>query len=135
MTEKEKMEIEAKEKKEISTHHGEQLQEGVFFQPNVDITEDENALILLADLPGVANDSVDIDLREGVLTLTAKVDPLETNRKLVYKEYNIGGYQRRFSVSKDIDTEKISAKLDNGVLRLTLPKLASRKPRKIEIST
>ena len=134
MTDKEKKELEVTEKKEIDTSTGEPTKQGTWYVPEVDITESDEAIILFADVPGVRSENLDIDIREGVLTLTAEVEPVPVARNLVYREYEIGGYQRRFTVSDRIDPGRIVAKLDNGVLTLTLPKAEEHKPRKIKVT-
>jgi len=135
MTMKEKKELEVSEKKKIETQSGEATFEGVTYVPDVDIMENEEALMLHADLPGVKPEDVDIDLREGVLTLTAKVERPEHNHRLIYREYEIGGYQRRFTLGERIDASRINAKFNDGVLTLTLPKAEQAKPRKIKIES
>jgi len=134
MTDKEKKELEVSAKKSIEKSEGEPTREGVTYIPYVDIIEDADAITLVADLPGVKKENLDIDVREGVLTLTATVEPASENWRSVYREYDIGGYSRRFTLGERIDQEKISAKLDNGVLTLALPKAEKAKPRKIEIT-
>lgn len=135
MNTKEKNELEVTKKKEIESSTGEPMSEGVTYVPDVDILESEDAILLHADLPGVKPDDVDIDLREGILTLTAKVERPESQQRLIYREYEIGGYQRRFTVGERIDAGKINAQFDNGVLTLTLPKAEEAKPRKIKIQS
>ena len=135
MTNKEKKELEVNRKKEIDASQAEPTHEGVSFVPEVDINENDDGITLLADLPGVRKEDLEIDVREGVLTLTATVEPSSQNRNLIYQEYEIGGFQRRFNLGKGIDVENIGAAFDNGVLNLFLPKAAEHKPRKIEIKT
>jgi HSP20 family protein len=72
-------------------------------------------------------------VREGVLSLTATVQPLQEHWQSLYREYQEGGYERLFSLGDRIDSEKINAKLENGVLILVLPKAEAHKPRKITI--
>ena len=126
--------LEIAEKKTIEKIDGEPTREGIMFQPSVDIIEDAGSIILFADLPGVKKDAVDIDVREGVLTLSATVDMPPESWQPVLREYQLGGFGRRFSLSEKIDTQKITANLEHGVLRLELPKVAEHKPRKIAIS-
>lgn len=135
MTEKEKKELELIEKKEIEAQRGEPTREGVLFVPYVDIAESDEAITLYADLPGVKSENLDIDIRDGVLTLTATVPTAEKHHRLIHKEYEIGGYQRRFTLGERIDTGKINAKFNNGVLTLNLPKAEEAKPRKIKIDS
>lgn len=134
MSEKKK-EIEVKTKQAIDRSDGEPTQSGVFFEPDVNIYETEEAITLVADMPGVASSDLDIDLRDRVLTLTATVRPPEARFRPVYREYQIGGFSRRFTLGDAIDQKRISAEIKNGVLTLALPKAEKLKPRKIEIKT
>jgi HSP20 family molecular chaperone IbpA len=133
MTEQAKKDLEVAQKKTIESRDGEPTREGIVYQPHVDIIEDAQAITLFADLPGVAKESVDIDVREGILSLTAAVKSLPDTWQPMLKEYELGGFSRRFSLSEKIDTTKINAKLEHGVLTLELPKMEEHKPRKIEI--
>lgn len=135
MTDSKTKEIQVKPKQEV-TSPAEQTRPGVVFTPSVDIFETERELTLLADLPGVTADNLTIDLRENTLTLTGEVVPFEiANEQDILIEYEIGKYYRQFSLSNVIDQSKINAKLTDGVLRLTLPKVEEAKPRKIEVRT
>ena len=121
------------EKKELKSE--EATRPGRYFVPEVDIYETPEALWLRADMPGVDDRSVEIDLNDGVLTIEGEVSVKEyENLKPVYTEYNVGPYRRRFTLSKDIDAEKIQARMANGVLELQLPKAERAKPRKIAVS-
>lgn len=127
-------ELQAKEKQEV-TGAAEQTQPGPVFTPAVDIFETETSLTLLADMPGVASDDVKIDLRDDVLTLTGDVKPFEgPDEKDVMIEFDVGRFHRQFTLSESIDQSAITAKLTDGVLRLTLPKAKKAVPRKIEVS-
>jgi len=126
-------EIQAKEKQEVSVP-AEQTKPGPVFTPAVDIFETEKEMTLLADLPGVKSNDLNIDLRDNVLTLTGDVTPWESaEEEDLLIEYEIGRYFRQFTLSEVIDQEKIDAQLNDGVLRLTLPKVAKATPRKISV--
>jgi HSP20 family molecular chaperone IbpA len=126
-------EIQAKEKQEVSVP-AEQTKPGPVFTPAVDIFETEKEMTLLADLPGVKSDDLNIDLRDNVLTLTGDVTPWEgAEEEDLLIEYEIGRYFRQFTLSEVIDQDKIDAKLNDGVLRLTLPKVEKATPRKISV--
>jgi len=102
----------------------------------VDIFETEKALTLLADIPGVVPENLNIDLRENTLTISGEVVQIEgADEKDVMIEYETGKYFRQFSLSEVIDQSKIDAKLNDGVLRLTLPKIEKATPRKITVKT
>jgi HSP20 family protein len=113
----------------------EQTTPGPVYRPNVDIFEDEQALTLVVDMPGVPSDNVTIDLREDVLTI-AGVPSIKVPEQEEYllQEYDTGKFIRQFTLSEVIDQEQIKAQLTNGVLRVTLPKVAAVKPRKIQIT-
>ncbi len=134
MTAKERRELEVNQKKEVDTRAGEPTRAGVWYVPEVDITESDDAITLYADLPGVRPENLDIDVRDDVLTLTAEVEPISENRKLIWREYDIGGFQRRFTLGERVDQAKINATMKDGVLTLTLPKAEEHKPRKIQVS-
>jgi HSP20 family protein len=133
MNKKETKELEVSRKK-IEKTQGEPTREGISYVPDVDIIENDQAIVLRSDLPGVKKDDLKIDVHEGVLTLTGTVEAVPSHFNTIYQEYEIGGFSRRFTLGQHIDQQKIEAKLDNGVLTLTLPKAEAAKPRKIEIS-
>jgi HSP20 family molecular chaperone IbpA len=126
-------EIQAKEKQE-ATPSVEQTRPGRTFVPAVDIFETEKAITLIADMPGVSSESLDIDLRENILTLAGEVEnPQPKTETDLMREYYTGKYFRQFTLSEVIDQAKIDAKLTDGVLRLDLPKVEKAKPRKITV--
>lgn len=133
MTDKEKKELQVSEKQAIEKSDGEPTREDLMWVPQVDIIENKDAITLRADLPGVKKENVEIDVRDGVLSLSASLKTHPENWQPVYSEYQIGGYGRRFSLGEQIDQSKITADMENGVLTLVLPKAEQHKPRKIEI--
>lgn len=105
------------------------------FSPAVDIFETEEAMTLVADIPGAPKEGLAIDLNDNVLTIRAEVaPPLGEGPRLIYREYQDGDFNRQFALSELIDQENISASLKDGVLTLVLPKVGPSQPRKIEIS-
>ncbi len=131
------MEATAKEiqKKETEVKEGaERTRAKRLYTPPVDIIEGEDRLLLIADMPGVDENSVDITLEKNILTINGTVEPeIPENHRLVSYEYGIGDYHRTFTLSDEIDREKIEATVKNGVLRLTLPKAEAAKTRKIPV--
>ena len=126
-------ELKVKEKQAVATP-AEQTKPGPVFTPSVDIFETEKAITLLADMPGVKAEDLNVDLRDDTLTLTGEVNPsVKTPGEKVYVEYETGRYYRQFSLSEVIAQEKIDAQLMDGVLRLTLPKVEKATPRRIEV--
>lgn len=104
------------------------------FMPRTDIYETKDAIVVLADMPGVDEKSIDIMLEKNVLTLNGFVEPsTPTGLSLTYAEYAIGDYRRVFTLSNEVDREGISATVSNGVLRLVLPKSKQAEARKITV--
>jgi HSP20 family molecular chaperone IbpA len=133
MTDKEKKEIQVKEKMEAATP--EQTRPGAVFTPAVDIFETDADITLLADMPGVTSKDLTIDLRDNVLTLSGDIAPFENaDEQDILIEYEVGKYYRQFTLSDIIDQSRIEAKLNDGVLRLRLPKAEKAQPRRIEVS-
>jgi HSP20 family protein len=130
----ESKELQVKEKNEVAAP-AEQTRPGPVFTPAVDIFETDRDIILLADIPGVATDGVKIDLQDGVLSLSGDPKPWEgAEESDVLVEFEIGRYFRQFALSDAIDQEKINAKLEDGVLRLILPKAQNAVPRQISVT-
>ena len=112
----------------------EQIKPGPMFTPNVDIFETDKEIIMLADIPGVKAPDLTIDLRDDTLTLTGEVKPLNRpEEEDILIEYQFGRYYRQFTLTEVIDQGKIDAALNDGVLRLTLPKVEKAVPRQITI--
>ena len=104
------------------------------FVPKADIFETEKEIIVLADVPGASEKTVDITLEKNVLTFTAYVEPAIPNGfEVAYAEYEEGDYQRSFRLSDEIDRDKIEAIVSDGVLRLSLPKSQEARIKKITI--
>jgi HSP20 family protein len=133
MTESEAKELQVSEKKELASP-AEQTKAGLVFTPNVDIFETETDITLLADIPGVKPDDLTIDLKDNVLTLSGEIGNNDADvGKAIYAEYQTGSYYRQFTISEMIDQSKIEAKVDAGVLRLSLPKVEKAAPRRITV--
>jgi HSP20 family molecular chaperone IbpA len=105
------------------------------YTPTVDIIEHTDDIVLLADMPGVDEKSVDITLEKDQLTIYGKVEPeVSENHRLVISEYGIGDYKRSFTISNEVNRDKIQATVKDGVLKLVLPKAESAKTRKIPVT-
>jgi len=106
------------------------------FVPRSDIYETEKEIIVLADVPGANEKTVDITLEKNVLSITAYVEPaIPSGFDIAYAEYEEGDYQRSFRLSDEIDQGKIEAVVSDGVLRLRLPKSEGAKTKKITVKT
>ncbi len=119
--------------REQDQHALEQTNNGQVFQPLVDIYETEDALVVLADMPGVGPDDISIDLENDILGLRATPTEGSVGGNMVIGEYGIGTYLRRFQLTEAIDREGIKAEIKNGELKLILPKAAKAMPRRIEV--
>jgi HSP20 family protein len=106
--------------------------EDLYIAPPVDIFEAEDALTVVADLPGVTRDSVDIRVEDGILTIKGKAS-YRPHANALREEFRLHGYYRQFQLSDVVDQERISAESKNGVLTVTLPKAEKTKPRQIEV--
>ncbi|MDR3553390.1 MAG: Hsp20/alpha crystallin family protein [Syntrophobacteraceae bacterium] len=126
--------LQIEEKKAVQAT-GESTRDIPVFVPAVDIYESENALTILADMPGVPIEKIDIDLDSDQLTIRGTVDQEEVKGKVIFKEFTYGDYYRQFSLSSDIDRAKIQASTKDGVLKLVLPKAEAAKPRKITVQS
>ena len=127
----ERQALQAREKQELPE---ETTRPGIVFRPDIDILEDADRYVVYADLPGVDDKSVDVRLDRGTLTLDARLATMpETGWIPLHTEYRIGSYHREFRISEDIDTAGVSARMQNGVLELVLPKSAERRPRAIQV--
>ncbi|MDH4194885.1 MAG: Hsp20/alpha crystallin family protein [Nitrospirota bacterium] len=126
--------IQPREKREVKSER-EQTTPGRVYAPSVDIFEDDQALTIVADMPGVQSENVTIDLRDDVLSLSGVPSvSVPEQEEYLLREYDTGKYFRQFTLSEVIDQANINANLSNGVLRVTLPKVGPAKPRRIEIT-
>ena len=110
-----------------------------FFKPAVDIYNEEDKIILFADMPGIKKEDLDIDIERDVLVISGVVKNAdeknkknESNVKYYFKEFDQLNYRREF-VIKDIATDQVTAEFINGVLKLILPVKEEVKPKKIAI--
>lgn len=104
--------------------------------PAVDIYETEENVVLLADMPGVSDDGLDVTVEEGTLSIVGRVNDVQApEMNVLYAEYRPLTYRRTFTLSSDLRTDGIEGTMRNGVLRLTLPKAEEAKVRRIPIKT
>ena len=106
----------------------------VVMRPPVDIHEDETAITLYADLPGVASDRLNIQVDDRTLTIAGVVAlALPESMEALHAEVRSKHYERSFTLSRELDTDKIDASLKEGVLSLFIPKREEVRPRSIEV--
>jgi len=125
-------ELNVREKQETRE---EMTRAGRTYVPEVDIYETKDGLWLWADMPGVDEQSLNVHLDNGVLTIEGQVDVKEYgDMSPLYTEYNVGNYVRRFTLSNEVDSDHIVARMQNGVLALEIPKSERAKPRRIAVT-
>ncbi len=105
-----------------------------YLRPAVDILESEEGLTLLADLPGIDKEGLNVTIENGLLTLEAR-PAAGPELAEVYREFSLAGFYRQFQLPEEIDQSRASADFTNGVLTLKLHKSEAAKPRKIAIQT
>lgn len=105
-----------------------------YLTPAVDIFETEEGLTLVADLPGLEKDDLNVDIDKGVLTIQGATK-LEAAGNRLFDEFSVAGYYRQFRLPEGIDPDRTAAELKDGVLTLNLPKAEAAKPKKIAIKT
>lgn len=114
----------------------ERAEQAPVFTPRVDIRESKTDVLLVADMPGVDESSVTIDLEGSELTIRGRFMPTPPDGyALTYQEYGSGDYERTFTLGDTIDRNGIQAVVKDGVLRLTLPKAKEAEPKRIVVKT
>lgn len=117
-----------------SKEPGEELREGVW-QPPVDIVEDENSVILKAELPGLDQKDIEVRIEDSTLTIRGErkhdTEIKQENYHRIERYY--GSFQRSFTLPQTIDQEKVKATCDKGILTIVLPKREETKPKQITV--
>jgi HSP20 family molecular chaperone IbpA len=133
-TENKELQTQEVEKQEISTNGAERTRARKAYVPRADIFETKDAVVVVADMPGVDENSIDITLEKGILSINGFVEQDQPqNYSPAYAEYEVGDYFRRFTLSNEVDQENIQATVKNGVLRLHLPKVGPAQAKKISV--
>jgi HSP20 family protein len=125
------------EKREGAVTRAEPTRTGQVYLPNVDILENREELLLIADVPGATSENINIQYESGELAIRAKIAPRrpEDSQRFLWREYGVGDFCRSFELGEAIDHAKIHADVKNGVLTVHLPKTEAVKPRKIAVKT
>jgi HSP20 family molecular chaperone IbpA len=112
----------------------EQTTQSAVFQPTTDIFETQNEIVILADVPGATAGGLDLDFADGVLSVRATIaSRKESQGRPILSEYGVGDFERSFRIGTGIDTGRIKATVDAGLLTITLPKAEGLRPRKISV--
>lgn len=131
-TETKEMTVEGK--KEIQNKK-EQTKPWKVYSPLTDIMETQKELLVLMDMPGVNKDQIRVKLEKNILEISGQINTAEySDYKPIYTEYNLGNYTRSFELSNEIDQSSIEATIEDGVLKLILPKVPEKQPKRIQVS-
>jgi HSP20 family molecular chaperone IbpA len=103
-----------------------------YLRPAVNIIEDEEGLVLTADIPGAAKDALDINVEKGILTISAPAQHTMPGTP-AYREFELASYYRQFTIPESLDHEKAKAEYVNGILTLRVPKAEVAKPKRIAV--
>lgn len=101
--------------------------------PPVDIFELEEGLVVVADLPGVAKEDIEVRLENDILTIRGKAKP-SLSGAMLYSEYELVNYHRQFQLNEEVERENVQAEMKYGVLTVRLPKAERTKPKRIEVN-
>ena len=135
MTNENELQVQDAEKQEINEIEAERTRDRKAFIPRADIYEDGDNIFIVADVPGVDENSVEITLEKSVLSIDGYVEhQAPEGYALAYAEYETGDYQRSFKLSNQVDLNKIEATVKDGVLRLLLPKVGPAQTKKIAVT-
>jgi HSP20 family molecular chaperone IbpA len=103
-----------------------------YIRPAVNIIEDEEGLVLTADIPGASKDTLDVNVEKGILTISAPAQHTVPGTS-AYREFELASYYRQFTIPESLDHEKARAEYVNGILTLRVPKAEVAKPRRIAV--
>lgn len=125
------------EKRENAQTRPERTRGGRVYSPSVDILENRDELLVLADVPGARPENIDIQYENSALSIHVRVDESHRpeNVRFLWREYGIGDFHRSFELGEAIDHTKIHAEVNDGVLTIHLPKAEAVKPRKIAVQS
>ncbi len=103
--------------------------------PKIDIKEKKDSVVVKAELPGVAEEDIEVEITENIMTISGeKMEEKETEKEgYYYKESHSGSFTRSFSLPSEVSAEKAEADMKNGVLTITIPKVEAKKPKKVTI--
>ena len=103
-----------------------------YIRPAVNIIETEEGLVLTADIPGAAKETLDINVEKGILTISAPAQHTMPGTS-AYREFELANYYRQFTIPESLDHEKSKAEYVNGILTLRVPKADVAKPKRIAV--
>ena len=117
-----------------ATRSEESTRPGKVYKPHVDIFESGEGIVVRADMPGVSEEGVDVRLDEDVLSIAGRISIDDySNLEPIHTEYGVGHFERKFTLSSDLDIAKIVGRIADGVLEIRLPRREESRPRQIPI--
>jgi HSP20 family protein len=126
--------VQQKEQQPLSTETRSQSAQSIrFATPLVDIESTEDGYVLYAEMPGVSKDGIEVTVENGDLLIVGHRRPLDVSGEPVYRESRPYDFRRVYELDPSIDTSRISARIENGLLTVNLPKAEKVKPRRIEV--
>lgn len=121
--------------KQVTTRTDAEPEQQRAVSPAVDVFEDASGIMLLADMPGVPRDQLELKIEGDALLIEGAVQqPTPDGLEAVYAEVRVPRYRRRFTLSRELDTARIDASLKDGVLTVRIPKQAHAQPRRIAVN-
>lgn len=124
------------DKKQVTARAGAEPELQRAVSPAVDVFEDASGITLLADMPGVPREQLELKIEGDALLIEGAVQqPTPDGLEAVYAEVRVPRYRRSFTLSRELDTARIDASLKDGVLTVRIPKQAHAQPRRIAITT
>jgi HSP20 family protein len=108
-------------------------QQTAYVAPSVDIATTESGYVLYAEMPGVNRDGIQITVEDGNLVLIGERQPLNVNGEALHRETRQFSYRRVYELDPSIDANRISARIEQGILTVNLPKAETVKPRRITL--
>jgi len=126
-------ELDKKQPQEVT--RAEETRGGRYFVPRADICENDSEMFVIADMPGVKPDHVEVQYEQGELRIHGRISPQGPQRqRYLLQEYDVGDFYRAFRIGEGIDPSAINAEMKDGVLKLHLPKREECKPKRIAVS-
>ena len=119
---------------ERKERNAERVEQQAWFSPEVNIFETPEGYVLEGEMPGVTKDGLEITLEGNTLTIVGHRNEPDFGANPLYRESRSGSFRRVFELDPAIDTSKINARMDQGILKLHLPKAEKVKPRKIQVT-
>jgi HSP20 family protein len=127
------MNILSQPKKDQAMVSNEDDRQAVYVAPSADVGSTDVGYVIRAEMPGVGKDGLEISVDRGELLILGRRKPIEVTGELIYREIRSRDFRRVYELAPSIDSTKITANIDQGILTVTLPKAETVKPRKIAV--